>query len=248
MRIVENNDRTGPVLTVVSMCVTLCVMTGSIVQSCPVPRRDNSGKQLCETCPSRLTNCKGTKHNYGAGKQCNACYQRELKKEQPDPAPALQFAPSNPLRSPPAAPSIGPYQTRSTSSTTKRVVATPPPTAKDTSRKTRSNTTAMDQLVIAAEKREALLAAERKETKEQPTEADRSADRMVRAIQEEEAEIRRNMTARQMRRQQYLMLEAPRCVNCDFPRTGKKGWDEKNQKHAERDCNNNRWRTIWVFL
>jgi hypothetical protein len=54
MRIVENNDRTGPVLTVVSMCVTLCVMTGSIVQSCPVKAQLRGGQAMQRMLSTRI--------------------------------------------------------------------------------------------------------------------------------------------------------------------------------------------------
>jgi hypothetical protein len=54
-------------------------------------------------------------------------------------------------------------------------------------------------------------------------------------------------TPAQWARRKYLMYSAPRCTACHFPRTGRKGWDEKNNRHTDRDCNENRWRVIDMF-
>ena len=66
------------------------------------------------------------------------------------------------------------------------------------------------------------------------------------AIAAQEAEWS-NRTPAQWARRHYLMHVAPRCERCNFPRTGKKGWDEKNQCHTDKDCNTNRWRVLDAF-
>ena len=53
-----------------------------------------------------------------------------------------------------------------------------------------------------------------------------------------------NRTPAQWARRHYLMHDAPRCENCNFPRTGRKGWNEKKQCHTVNDCDSNRWRVL----
>ena len=66
------------------------------------------------------------------------------------------------------------------------------------------------------------------------------------AIAAQEAEWA-NRTPAQWARRHYLLHVAPRCERCNFPRTGKKGWDEKKQCHTDKDCNTNRWRVLDAF-
>jgi len=54
-------------------------------------------------------------------------------------------------------------------------------------------------------------------------------------------------TPAQWSRRKYLQEVAPRCENCHFPRTGRKGWNEKRNCHIDLDCNNNRWRVLDMF-
>ena len=43
-------------------------------------------------------------------------------------------------------------------------------------------------------------------------------------------------TPAQWARRHYLMHVAPRCINCNFPRTGPKGWNKKKQCHSSYPC------------
>ena len=54
-------------------------------------------------------------------------------------------------------------------------------------------------------------------------------------------------TPAQQFRRDYLLDVAPRCSRCNFPRTGRKGWNEKKGCHTDKDCNEHRWRTIDMF-
>ena len=45
----------------------------------------------------------------------------------------------------------------------------------------------------------------------------------------------------------YLQHVAPRCERCNFLRTGRKGWNESEGCHTDKDCNEDRWRTIDAF-
>ena len=54
-------------------------------------------------------------------------------------------------------------------------------------------------------------------------------------------------TPAQWARRHYLLHAAPRCQRCHFPRTGKKGWDEKHEYHMDKHCNDNRWRVLDAF-
>ena len=56
-----------------------------------------------------------------------------------------------------------------------------------------------------------------------------------------------NRTPAQWARRHYLQHVAPRCEQCNFPRTGKKGWDEQKQCHTDKYCNTNRWRVLDAF-
>ena len=66
------------------------------------------------------------------------------------------------------------------------------------------------------------------------------------AIAAQEAEWAARTPA-QWARRHYLMHDAPRCERCNFPRTGKKGWDEQKQCHTDKDCNTNLWRVLDAF-
>jgi hypothetical protein len=66
------------------------------------------------------------------------------------------------------------------------------------------------------------------------------------AIAAQEAEWAARTPA-QWARRHYLLHVAPRCERCNFPRTGKKGWDESKQCHSDKDCNTNRWRVLDAF-
>jgi hypothetical protein len=54
-------------------------------------------------------------------------------------------------------------------------------------------------------------------------------------------------TPAQWRRRHYLMHIAPKCKQCGFPRTGRKGWNDKLGCHTDLDCNDHRWRVIDAF-
>jgi hypothetical protein len=67
------------------------------------------------------------------------------------------------------------------------------------------------------------------------------------ALADEEQSQMAARTPAQWTRRDYLQNIAPRCERCNFPRTGRKGWNEKTGCHTDKDCNNNRWRTIDMF-
>ena len=67
------------------------------------------------------------------------------------------------------------------------------------------------------------------------------------ALVDEEKDATTARTPAQWARRDYLQNVAPRCERCNFPRTGRKGWNEKTGCHTDKDCNNNRWRTIDMF-
>ena len=67
------------------------------------------------------------------------------------------------------------------------------------------------------------------------------------ALVDEEEDEMAARTPAQWARRDYLQNVAPRCERCNFPRTGRKGWNEKTGCHTDKDCNNNRWRTIDMF-
>jgi hypothetical protein len=46
------------------------------------PRRNEWGAQLCERCPRRLNQCKGTKHRSGAGLVCQGYYDKYVRPQQ----------------------------------------------------------------------------------------------------------------------------------------------------------------------
>ena len=62
----------------------------------------------------------------------------------------------------------------------------------------------------------------------------------------EQAELAARTPA-QWARRKYLMSVAPRCERCNFPRTGRKGWDKKTGCHTDKNCNLYRWRAIDAF-
>jgi hypothetical protein len=62
----------------------------------------------------------------------------------------------------------------------------------------------------------------------------------------EQAELAARTPA-QWARREYLMSVAPRCERCNFPRTGRKGWDQQTGCHTDKNCNLYRWRTIDAF-
>lgn len=62
----------------------------------------------------------------------------------------------------------------------------------------------------------------------------------------EQAELAARTPA-QWARRRYLMSVAPRCERCNFPRTGRKGWDKNTGCHTDKNCNLYRWRVIDAF-
>ena len=76
--------------------------------------------------------------------------------------------------------------------------------------------------------------------------ARRPEPRVAAYLAAEEAEWAARTPA-QWARRHYLLHVASRCEQCNFPRTGKKGWDEKNRCHTDKDCNDNRWRVLDAF-
>lgn len=73
-----------------------------------------------------------------------------------------------------------------------------------------------------------------------------STQRFLAARTAEQAEVAARTPA-QLARREYLMSVAPRCERCNFPRTGRKGWDEKKGCHQDKNCNLYPWRVIDAF-
>ena len=96
----------------------------------------------------------------------------------------------------------------------------------------------------------ASAATQTEDTNWDPTPAELAAwkpdARLAAAIAAQETEWA-NRTPAQWARRHYLMHIARRCEQCNFPRTDKKGWDEKKQCHTDKDCNTNRWRVLGAF-
>jgi hypothetical protein len=63
-----------------------CCAGAQVVPAGAGPRRDCSGSQLCETCGTRLSRCKGKLYRSGAGKCCQSCYDAA----RPTAAPVLK--------------------------------------------------------------------------------------------------------------------------------------------------------------
>jgi hypothetical protein len=214
------------------------------------PRVDPSGYQLCETCEgsTRLNRAPGKSIDFGAGKQCNKCYQKRMKGRPSTPPPSLSFAPSNAPRPRRTRSTPGPYTPLSTSFTRTRVRADQPPPVKQSAPNTRAKVAVVDLLEKTHRARLASLAEDEKEPIKVMTASEEAIEARFQQILAEEEEHRRWLIPRRMKRLQFLTHKAPRCYKCNFPRTGKKGWDEKNERHTDKNCNDNRWRTIWMFL
>ena len=66
-------------------------------------------------------------------------------------------------------------------------------------------------------------------------------------VMREMAEEDARRTPAMWKRRHYLQYVAVRCDRCNFPRTGRKGWNAKTNKHIDIHCNDYRWRTLNSF-
>lgn len=205
------------------------------------PRMNEFGQQLCEHCTTRLNRAKGKLHLHPPGKICHSCY---MKAQRP-PSAAVDATPvrahkrkarSDPGQLLPAAPE--PLNRTRLRIRAPRVEAPPsPPPVKKAHRIPANVSLLLDQ---AHARRMAAAAAQASS----PASSLRAAHD---ALVDEEKDEMAARTPAQWARRDYLQNVAPRCERCNFPRTGRKGWNEKTGCHTDKDCNNNRWRTIDMF-
>ena len=199
-------------------------------------RVDSAGWPACELCGRRLSKVKHTKP-HPPGRACkHGCKQRS---NEPDAAGINVAAEPRPSKKRRAASDPG----EPLSLTRFRVRAPPVDAPLPPPKKARSSIPAdvsslLDQ---AHERRLALLAAEANGS---IASAAPAASASSGAVADDDAAA---LTPAQQSRRDYLLDVAPRCSRCNFPRTGRKGWNEKKGCHTDKDCNENRWRTIDMF-
>jgi hypothetical protein len=202
---------------------------------------DSAGKPACELCGRRLADVKHHRP-HGVGRAC----KKHSIAEKPAPATAA-VAESVPVRSHKRKAESDPGQplpaaTESLNRTrlrvrAPRVVALPsPPPAKKAHRIPANVSLLLDQ----AHARRMAAAGQASS----PASSLRAAHDAL--VDEEKGEMAARIPA-QWARRDYLQNIAPRCARCNFPRTGRKGWNEKTGCHTDKGCNNNRWRTIDMF-
>jgi hypothetical protein len=199
------------------------------------PRMNEFGQQLCEHCTTRLNRAKGKLHLHPPGKICHSCYM----KAQRSPSAAVDATPvrthkrkagSDPGQPAPAA--AEPLNRTRLRVRAPRVEVPPsPPPAK----KAHSIPANVSLLLDQAHARRMAAAAAA-----QPS----APSALHNAVVDEEKAEMAARTPAQWARRGYLQNIAPRCERCNFPRTRRKGWNEKTGCHTDKDCNNNRWRTI----
>ena len=212
----------------------------------PAPARTTANKPACELCGHELSKVKHHRP-HGVGRACKKhsipekpspttasatkavpvrSHKRKAESDPGQPSPAVVAAPLNLTRLRIRAP---------------RVEAPPSPPPQKKAHIIPPNVSLL--LDQAHARRMAAAAAA---TTVQP-----SAPSVLHAIhdaivEEEKAETVAR-TSVQWARRDYLQNVAPRCQRCNFPRTGRKGWNEKSGCHTDKDCNNNRWRTLDLF-
>lgn len=217
------------------MCALLCAEI-CVAESCSGPTRDTHGHLLCLLC-SRLILRKHSKRSHKDG----------FKHHPRCPAAATAVVPAQPPKSESGA--LPRPQKRARTATepgqpahlTRLRIRVPgvetspsPPPAK----KAHSIPANVSWLLDQAHARRMAAAAA---AASQPSAPSAPHDALV----DEEKSQRAARTPAQWARRDYLQNIAPRCGN--FPRTGRKGWNEKTGCHTDKDCNNNRWRTIDMF-
>jgi hypothetical protein len=220
-------------------CALLCVGASKSSEE-STARRDSAGRLLCERCSRQLTKVKH-KRPHGPGYACSPrCKpsKRGASVLDPDaaaPAAAAAAAPQPKRRrtaSDPGEPL--PLQPRTQAIT--RRIALPAPSTQKKQRTTRQDEKIAQQLEETHARRMAALAT--------PGAAP-SLPAAALATEEEKEWAAR--TPAQRARRHYLQHVAPRCERCNFPRTGRKGWNESEGCHTDKNCNEDRWRTIDAF-
>ena len=224
-------------------CASLC-SGAPLGEAGQHPRRNTAGKQLCELCRQRLDRvkhhrphgvgracaprCKPTKHAItGDDASVPQTAERSHKRARSDPGESLPAVtePLNLTRLRVRAPRV------------KAPPSPPPPPAK----KAHIIPANVSLLLDQAHARRMAAAAAQAAAPASPLRALHNA-----MVNKEKAEMA-SRTPAQWARRDYLQNVAPRCERCNFPRTGRKGWNEKTGCHTDKDCNNNRWRTIDLF-
>ncbi len=219
------------------MCCALLSVGASLVPVGLQPRRDSFGYQLCELCSARLNRVKHHRA-HGVGRACHPrCKQRP---EEVDAAAVIDVAAeARPSKKRRAASDPGePLNLTRLRTRAPPVDSSSPPPTKASSSIPDDVSSLLDQ---AHERRIDLLAAEANGSAASATPAASAASSTT--VDDNTAAL----TPAQQFRRDYLLDVAPRCSRCNFPRTGKKGWNEKNGCHTDKDCNENRWRTIDMF-
>ena len=203
-------------------------------------RMDSANKPACELCGRRLSKVKNTRA-HGVGRACHPrCKQRP---EEADAAAVINVAAEpRPSKKRRAASDPG----EPLNLTRLRIRASPIDTSPPPPKKARSVIPAdvsslLDQ---AHERRLALLAAEANGSAASAAPAASVGSAASSATVDDDTAA---LTPAQQFRRDYLLDVAPRCSRCNFPRTGKKGWNEKKGCHTDKDCNENRWRTLDMF-
>lgn len=219
-------------------CVLLWV-GAPLVPAGLLPRRDSFGYQICELCSARLNRVKHHRP-HGVGRAC----KKHSIAEKPAPATAPVTEPV-PVRTHKRKAESDPGQPSSAAAapsnlTRLRVRAprvasppTPPPT-----KKAHMIPANVSLLLDQAHARRMAAAAAAQAS---------SSSALHDALVDEETSQMAARKPAQWARRDYLQNIAPRCQRCNFPRTGRKGWNEKTGCHTDKDCNNNRWRTIDMF-
>jgi hypothetical protein len=221
------------------VCCALLSVGVPRVQEGAQPRTDGQRNQLCELCGCRLSKVKHTKP-HPPGRACkHGCKQRSNEADAAGINVAAEPRPSKKRR---AASDPGePLNLTRLRIRAPPVDTSPPPPKKARSVIPADVSSLLDQ---AHERRLALLAAEANGSAASAAPAASVGSAASSATVDDDSTA---LTPAQQFRRDYLLDVAPRCSRCNFPRTGKKGWNEKKGCHADKDCNENRWRTIDMF-
>jgi len=223
------------------LCDALLLSIGAPLQLVAASARQTAyGEPACEKCGRQLARIKHHRA-HGVGRACHPrCKQRS---EEADAATVINVAaeprPSKKRRavSDPGEPlNLTRLRIRALP-----VDAPPPPPKKARSSIAADVSSLLDQ---AHERRIALFAAEANGSTAFAAPAASVASAAPSTVADDDTTA---PTPAQQSHRDYLFDVAPRCSRCNFPRTGRKGWNEKKGCHTDKDCNENRWRTIDMF-
>ena len=200
------------------------------------PRQTTDGHLVCELCGRQLSKVKHHRA-HGVGRACTPRCKRRAN-EEAEVSVVSAAAEPRPSKKRRAASDPG----EPLSLTRLRIRAPSPPLLKKARNSIPADVSSL--LDQAHERRLALLAAEANGAAASVASASSAASAASSATVDDDTAAR---TPAQQSRRDYLLDVAPRCSRCNFPRTGKKGWNEKKGCHTDKDCNENRWRTIDMF-